>query len=94
MNHLTIDEIIDFVSLSKMNKEAVDLSAVVNGHIRRCSKCLNLVRVFQMIYDEFSRSNICGDFKKYVSDNIFLETEKNESVINIQNSLEEFDGYR
>ena len=26
--------------------------------------------------------------------NILLETEKNESVINIQNSLEEFDGYR
>lgn len=94
MNHLTVDDIIDFVSLNEMNKEAVELSATINGHIRKCAKCLELVRAFQMIYDEFSRLNTSGDFKKFVSETISTETDKNENVIKIKNSFKEFDGYR
>ena len=94
MNHLTVDDIINFVSLSEMNKEAVELSAAVNGHIRKCAKCLELVRAFQMIYDEFSRLNTSGDFRKFVSETISEETDKNENIIKMQNSFKEFDGYR
>lgn len=94
MNHLTVDDIINFVSLSEMNEEAVELSAAVNGHIRKCAKRLELVRAFQMIYDEFSRLNTNGDFRKFVSETISEETDKNENIIKIQNSFKEFDGYR
>lgn len=94
MNHLTVEEIIDFVSLSEVTEEAVELSATVNGHIRKCDKCLALVRAFQMIYDEFSRLNTSGDFRKFVSETISEETDKNENIIKIQNSFEDFDGYR
>ena len=66
MDHLTVDQIIDVVSLTKLNKEAAELSAAVNGHIRRCDKCLRLVRAFQMIYDEFSQLSTSGDFRKYI----------------------------
>ena len=93
MNHLTVDDIINFVSLSEMNEEAVELSAAVNGHIRKCGKCLELVRAFQMIYDEFSELNTSGDFKKFVSEIISTEADKNENIIKIQNSFEEIDGY-
>ena len=94
MNHLTVDDIINFVSLPEMNEEAVELSAAVNGHIRKCGKCLELVRAFQMIYDEFSRLNTNGDFKKFVFETVSAETDKNENIIKIQNSFKEFDGYR
>ena len=79
MNHLTVEEIIDFVSLSEMTEEAVELSATVNGHIRKCDKCLALVRAFQMVHDEFSSLNTSEDVKKYIS--------KLESTTNDQNDI-------
>lgn len=35
MEHLTVDEIIEFVSLTELNNEAINLFASVNGHIRK-----------------------------------------------------------
>ena len=94
MDHLTIDEIIDFVSLDRLNRESVELSAAVNGHIRRCKKCLKLVRAFQMIYDEFERLNMSGDLKKYISENNLIETIKNESISGSDISDDEPDSSR
>ena len=68
----SVDEILNFVSLTELNNESIELSATVNGHIRKCEKCLKLVRSFQMIYDEFSRLNVGGDFKKISLRKIFL----------------------
>lgn len=53
MKHLTVDEIIQFVSLTELNSRAIRLSAAVNGHIRGCAECLKLVRAFQMTHDGF-----------------------------------------
>ena len=61
MEHLTVDEIIEFVSLTKMDSKAIELSATVNGHIRKCEKCLEQVRAFQKIHDEFTGK----DFQEY-----------------------------
>lgn len=66
MKHLTVDEMIDFVSLTELNADALMLSATVNGHIRQCEQCLNHVRAFQMIHDEFSRIKRSGDFKEFL----------------------------
>ena len=55
MRHLTIDEIIDFVSMVQINDETLKLASTVNVHIGKCEKCLRKVRAFQLLYDEFVR---------------------------------------
>lgn len=93
MNHLTVDEIIEFVSLTELNSEAINLSASVNGHIRKCEKCLELVRSFQMIYDEFSRMSFDGSFKKYVVNEVFKESAKKGTTIDRNPMLDNFNVY-
>ena len=94
MNHLSVDDIIDFVSINELNSESIKLAATVNGHIRKCDRCLKLVRSFQMIYDEFSMLNMRGDFRKYISENFSSKESDNEKDIIAENEFEEFDGYR
>ncbi|MBQ2880646.1 MAG: hypothetical protein IJE40_00105 [Clostridia bacterium] len=55
MDHLTVDEIMDFVSITEINEETMQLTAKVNSHIRNCKECLKLVQSYQEIYDEFLR---------------------------------------
>ena len=94
MKHLTVDEILDFVSLTELNNESIELSAAVNGHIRKCEKCLKLLRAFQMIYDEFSRINVGGDFKGFITENLSeLKNENNQSV-EVVNAIDEIDVFR
>ncbi len=65
MDHLTIDEILEFVCADSLTPASIRLCAYVNGHIRKCDQCLQLVRAFQMLYDEFQSMQISGDFKRY-----------------------------
>ena len=85
MKHLTVDEILDFVSLTELNSKSIELSAKVNGHIRECDRCLKLVRAFQMLYDEFSNLNSSGSFKNY------LLKEKNDKMAEISVVIEELE---
>ena len=94
MKHLTVDEIMDFVSLTELNSEAIRLSAYVNGHIRQCEKCLNLVRAFQMIYDEFSRLCIEGNFKDFVIENLLELKGENEQSTEVIAALDEIERLR
>lgn len=64
MKHLTVDEIIRFVSMTELNDETLALSAIVNSHIRRCKECLDLVRAFQLLHDEFMHMQNGGEFVK------------------------------
>ncbi len=68
MSHLTVDEIISFVSLTELNREALELSAAVNRHICECKKCFELVNNFQTVYDEFSRMSNKIGFADYLND--------------------------
>ncbi len=52
MTHLTVDEIIEFVSFNALNKENLALAAKVNGHIRSCKSCFEKVSSFQTVYDK------------------------------------------
>ncbi len=94
MEHLSVDEIIDFVSLEKLNDDAVKISTTVNEHIRNCEKCLKLVRAFQMIYDEFSKLNASGDFKKYIKEKVSDEKIKNEEAVKTKTDYDDLDGFR
>ena len=67
MHHLTFEEMTDFVSMTELNAESMTLASKVNGHISRCSKCLELVRAYQCIYDEFRALHIRGRFADFVS---------------------------
>ena len=53
MNHLTFEEIVQYVSLKKLNEEAFLLASKVDTHIRECEPCLELVRAVRSIHDEF-----------------------------------------
>lgn len=54
MKHLTVDEIIDFVSFDRIDSETLAMAASVNSHIRNCNDCMRKVRAFQLVYDELS----------------------------------------
>ena len=84
MTHLTIDEMIEFVSLTELNSEALELSATVNGHIAKCERCLRLVRAFQIVYDGFSSVNKNEDFRKYVLNDILNSKGKSKEEIEIK----------
>ena len=61
MTHLTVDEIIEFVSMDEFSADALEFSQLVNGHIRQCDECLESVRSFQLIYDSFKRMGTAAD---------------------------------
>ena len=92
MKHLTVDEIIDFVSLTELNSEAVKLSATVNGHICRCRKCLKLVTAFQTVYDEFVDANAKA-FNKQIIGDILREKAGKEAAMQMQRPTQTLDGY-
>ena len=92
MKHLTVDEMTRFVSLTELNADALMLSATVNGHIRKCEKCLKRVQAFQAVYDEFVRIKGSGEFKKYICSKI--QTAQLPNVASAEpTALEELDGY-
>ena len=50
MKHLTIDEMIAFVSISELNTASLELASKVNTHIIECDLCRNKVRAFQEVF--------------------------------------------
>ncbi len=65
MSHLTVNQIIEFVSLTELDDQAMKLISTVNGHIYKCDACLEKVKAFQLIYDEFSRLGLDDNFEAY-----------------------------
>lgn len=61
MDHLTLDDIIEFVSLTEINDESMQLISAVNTHIAECGECRALVRSFQTVYDELARGGELTD---------------------------------
>ena len=69
MNHLTTTEIIDFVSISKMDAVSMKLASRVNGHILKCDECLKLVESFHEVYDELQRMGRSSEFEQIMAKN-------------------------
>lgn len=57
MDHLTLDDVIEFVSLTEINEESMQRISAVNTHIAACDECRVLVRSFQTVYDELTRAD-------------------------------------
>ena len=87
MTHLTVEEIIEFVSFDKLSEDTITLSTKVNEHIRSCSTCVEKVSSVQMVYDELCRIGNVGDVKQSIYRLIdegkikaLQETEVNEEI--------------
>lgn len=61
MDHLALDDVIAFVSLTEINEETMSLITAVNTHIADCRTCRELVRSFQLVYDEMMRLDLTED---------------------------------
>ena len=51
MNHLTIVEILEFITCKTLDDNSEALIKKVNSHILRCDECLMKVREYQSILD-------------------------------------------
>lgn len=51
MKHLTIDEIINFVTFDTISEENLKLAAMVNNHIMVCERCREKVKAYQAVSD-------------------------------------------
>lgn len=77
MEHLGIDEIIQYVTVTKVNKETLDLMSKVNGHIRSCSVCKEKVNAYEMVNDEI---------KKEIDENC-LDLDRIDNLIKIKKDI-------
>ena len=67
-NHLTANEIIEFVTLDQLNADSKKLLTRVNKHIRKCQKCFEFVKSYQILYDELnSQKEQQPDFKRNIA---------------------------
>lgn len=64
MTHLTVEEIIDFVSFDELTDEKIALAKKVNEHIRSCRTCFEKVSAFQLVYDELQRIGTVRDARQ------------------------------
>ncbi len=62
MEHLSIEEIIKYVTADKVDNETLNLLSKVNGHIRNCQLCREKVESYECINDEFKKGNFENSF--------------------------------
>lgn len=91
--HLTVDEMIEFVSFSEITEETLSMSAKVNGHIRGCAECMERVSAFQDVYDELCKIGSAA-FAKGIIYRVVSEQElaamQTEQIKEAFEDLEEF----
>ncbi len=58
LKHLSIEEIIKYVTANKVDKETLDLLSKVNGHIRNCPSCKEKVVAYETVNDEFKKETV------------------------------------
>ncbi len=68
MKHLDIEEMMEYVSMTELNEETVALAARVTEHIRGCDDCLQAVRAFQTLYDQFLLSGTSMAFSSFAEE--------------------------
>lgn len=74
MEHLSIEEIIKYVTVNNVDKETLDLLSKVNGHIRSCSSCKEKVDSYESINDELKKvTNENGFDLNHLSDLIKIK---------------------
>lgn len=62
MEHLSIEEIIMYVTETKVNDDTLKLFSRVNGHIRNCPHCKEKLNSYELINDNLTNGNLMHDF--------------------------------
>lgn len=50
--HLSLRDVLDFVSATALNEQTEKNAILVTTHIRSCRECRDLVKEYQALYDE------------------------------------------
>ena len=87
MNHLTFEEIVEYVSLKKLDERALLLSSKVDTHIRACEKCLELVRAVRSIHDEFEKMKDNHQVPDFIKDSAELDSKTESRIREIQSAF-------
>lgn len=77
MDHLTNEEIVDFVQAKSLDSETMELIAKVNAHISNCLECQKKVALFMKIQDKmdgFQRDYECQN--ESLSETVQLHKQK------------------
>ena len=90
MEHLTVEEMIDFVSFDRIDEESLALAAKVNAHILSCDACRKKVAAFQTVYDEFAAMKVSGAFRKRVREMLDRNEDYAAKTILLDEDLENF----
>lgn len=55
MEHLSVEEIIKYVTANKVDSETLDLLSKVNGHIRICPACREKVGAYECVNEAIEK---------------------------------------
>lgn len=90
MKHLTIDEMIAFVSISELDTASLELASRVNTHIVKCDLCRSKVSAFQEVFDELNKAGtVESESGRNAADYLSTELQKRFGVSNDKQPLEE-----
>lgn len=70
MTHLSIEEIIKYVTATKVDNETLDLLSKVNVHIRTCPSCREKLESYERVNDEFKKTGLQDGFNLNQSDDL------------------------
>ena len=87
MKHLTVDEMIDFVSFNKLDNESLALAAKVNAHIFECADCRKKISAFQTVYDELIKMGEKENISELVGKRFEEKEKKKKNVRQNLNGL-------
>lgn len=62
--HLTVDEILEFISFQKITPDTMAMVSRVNDHILECKECFDKVSAFQHVQDRFEDEIIKNRFNE------------------------------
>ena len=62
LEHLSLEEILKYVTANKLDSETLDLFSKVNGHIRKCSSYKEKINSFETINEELKKIVLTNDF--------------------------------
>lgn len=82
MKHLTVEEMISFVSIKSLDEKSLELIDRVSEHICECSECRKKVDAFQTVQDELDRME---NAKKYK--NSLAQRTKDEAAEKRKNTI-------
>ena len=77
MKHLTVEDIIDYVSFNTMEDANLMHAANVISHIRTCKECFERVRAFQLVYDKLMAEGKNPQLEAFTEDLIKEAFEEN-----------------